>query len=144
MNLRLTSVAGRSEYLIMADTTCKAPIPKGRPSNWFAAGELTGLFRLVQTPSHAAVPVAAPHTSAVTSIVDACGGQGGVGESALDSGPGHVRADDVCGLHSRELVACSVTDEAIRPVVAGPWRGPERPAPVPGSWWRRAPPEGAP
>ena len=36
INLRLAAVAGLYEYLMMLDPTRKSPIPKGRPSNWFA------------------------------------------------------------------------------------------------------------
>src|ERR1035437_3320778 len=44
INLRLAAVAGLYEYLMMRDPTRKSPIPKGRPSNWFAAGERSGLL----------------------------------------------------------------------------------------------------
>jgi len=44
INLRLAAVAGLYEYLMMRDPTAKSPIPKGKPSNWFAAGERTGLL----------------------------------------------------------------------------------------------------
>src|SRR5665647_1311276 len=61
------------------------------------------------------------HASAATSIVDARGGQSAVGESVLDPGPGHGRADAV-------LRAAFVRGPGLighgcghrRPVVAGP------------------------
>src|SRR5450631_4318056 len=44
INLRLAAVAGLYEYLMMGDPKAKSPIPKGRPSNWFAAGERSGML----------------------------------------------------------------------------------------------------
>jgi site-specific recombinase XerD len=44
INLRLAAVAGLFEYLMMRDPTRKSPIPKGKPSNWVAAGERSGML----------------------------------------------------------------------------------------------------
>ncbi len=44
VNLRLAAVSGLFEFLAMRDPTAVSPIPKGRPSSWFAAGERSGLL----------------------------------------------------------------------------------------------------
>lgn len=44
VNLRLAAVSGLFEFLVMRDPSMASPIPKGRPSSWFAAGERTGLL----------------------------------------------------------------------------------------------------
>lgn len=44
VNLRLAAVAGMYEFLGMRDPERVSPIPKGRPSSWFAAGERSGLL----------------------------------------------------------------------------------------------------
>lgn len=44
VNLRLAAVAGMYEYLAMRDPGRVSPVPKGRPSTWFAQGERSGLL----------------------------------------------------------------------------------------------------
>ncbi len=44
INLRLAAVTGLYEYRAMSDPSCSSPIPKGRPSSWFAPGERSGLL----------------------------------------------------------------------------------------------------
>src|ERR1035437_7058427 len=44
IKLRLAAGAGLYEYLMMRDPKRKSSIPKGRPSNWFAPGERSGLL----------------------------------------------------------------------------------------------------
>lgn len=44
LNLRLAAVAGLFEFLGMRDPSRVSPVPAGRPSSWFAAGERTGLL----------------------------------------------------------------------------------------------------
>ena len=44
INLRLAAVTGLYEYLAMSDPGLASPIPKGRPSSWFAQGERSGLL----------------------------------------------------------------------------------------------------
>ena len=44
INLRLAAVSGMYEYLQMRDPAARSPIPKGKPSSWFASGERTGLL----------------------------------------------------------------------------------------------------
>ena len=44
INLRLAAVTGLYEYLAMSDPGRASPIPKGRPSSWFARGERSGLL----------------------------------------------------------------------------------------------------
>jgi site-specific recombinase XerD len=44
VNLRLAAVAGLFEFLAMRDPDAVNPIPKGRPSTWFAPGERSGLL----------------------------------------------------------------------------------------------------
>lgn len=44
VNLRLAAVAGLFEFLAMRDPQLVNPIPKGRPSTWFAPGERSGLL----------------------------------------------------------------------------------------------------
>ena len=44
VNLRLAAVAGLFEFLTMRDPSMISPIPPGRASSWFAAGERTGLL----------------------------------------------------------------------------------------------------
>lgn len=44
VNLRLAAVSGLYEFLAMRDPSFVSPIPKGRASSWFAAGERTGLL----------------------------------------------------------------------------------------------------
>ncbi|MFK5648040.1 tyrosine-type recombinase/integrase [Ornithinimicrobium sp. LYQ121] len=44
VNLRLAAVAGMYEYLAMRDPDRVSPVPKGRPSTWFAQGERSGLL----------------------------------------------------------------------------------------------------
>jgi site-specific recombinase XerD len=44
VNLRLAAVAGLFEFLSMRDPGAVNPIPKGRPSTWFASGERSGLL----------------------------------------------------------------------------------------------------
>ncbi len=44
VNLRLAAVAGMYEFCSMRDPDRVNPIPKGRPSSWFAAGERSGLL----------------------------------------------------------------------------------------------------
>ncbi|HPE13655.1 MAG TPA: site-specific integrase [Actinomycetota bacterium] len=38
VNLRLATVSGLFEFLVMRDPSMASPVPKGRPSSWFAAG----------------------------------------------------------------------------------------------------------
>ena len=44
VNLRLAAVTGLFEYQAMRDPGAPSPIPKGRPSAWFAPGERSGLL----------------------------------------------------------------------------------------------------
>ena len=44
INLRLAAVTGLYEYLAMSEPGRSSPIPKGRPSSWFAHGERSGLL----------------------------------------------------------------------------------------------------
>ncbi len=44
INLRLAAVTGLFEYRAMRDPGVTSPIPKGRPSSWFAPGERSGLL----------------------------------------------------------------------------------------------------
>lgn len=44
VNLRLAAVTGLFEYQAMRDPSAASPIPKGRPSAWFAPGERSGLL----------------------------------------------------------------------------------------------------
>ena len=44
VNLRLAAVAGMYEFVVMRDPTLSSPIPKGKPSSWFAAGERSGML----------------------------------------------------------------------------------------------------
>jgi site-specific recombinase XerD len=44
INLRLAAVTGMFEFWAMRDPARKSPIPKGRPSSWFAPGERSGLL----------------------------------------------------------------------------------------------------
>lgn len=44
VNLRLAAVTGLYEFLAMRDPALRSPVPKGRPSSWFAAGERSGLL----------------------------------------------------------------------------------------------------
>lgn len=44
INLRLAAVTGLYEYRAMLDPSSPSPIPKGRPSSWFAPGERSGLL----------------------------------------------------------------------------------------------------
>lgn len=44
VNLRLAAVAGLFEFLAMRDPGAVNPIPRGRPSTWFAPGERSGLL----------------------------------------------------------------------------------------------------
>lgn len=44
VNLRLAAVAGMFEFLAMRNPGSRSPIPKGKPSSWFAAGERTGML----------------------------------------------------------------------------------------------------
>lgn len=44
INLRLAAVAGLYEFLGMRHPGRTSPIPKGRPSSWFAPGERSGLL----------------------------------------------------------------------------------------------------
>lgn len=44
INLRLAAVTGLYEYRAMLDPDRPSPIPKGRPSSWFAQGERSGLL----------------------------------------------------------------------------------------------------
>ena len=44
INLRLAAVTGLYEYLAMSEPGLASPIPKGRPSSWFAQGERSGLL----------------------------------------------------------------------------------------------------
>jgi site-specific recombinase XerD len=48
VNLRLAAIAGLFEFLAMRDPDRVNPIPKGRPSTWFAAGERSGLLAHVK------------------------------------------------------------------------------------------------
>lgn len=44
INLRLAAVTGLFEYRAMRDPGAVSPIPKGKPSSWFAPGERSGLL----------------------------------------------------------------------------------------------------
>lgn len=44
INLRLAAVSGMYEFLSMRDADRVSPVPKGRPSSWFAPGERSGLL----------------------------------------------------------------------------------------------------
>jgi integrase/recombinase XerD len=44
INLRLAAVTGLYEYRAMRDPAAGSPIPKGRASSWFAAGERSGML----------------------------------------------------------------------------------------------------
>jgi hypothetical protein len=44
INLRLAAVTGLYEYRAMSQPGGTSPIPKGRPSSWFAPGERSGLL----------------------------------------------------------------------------------------------------
>jgi hypothetical protein len=64
INPRLAAIAGLYDYLMMRGPTRKSPIPKGRPSNWFGAGERSGLLAHIKRRPDIALPVARPHASA--------------------------------------------------------------------------------
>lgn len=44
INLRLAAVTGLYEYRAMSEPDRPSPIPKGRPSSWFAPGERSGML----------------------------------------------------------------------------------------------------
>ena len=44
INLRLAAVSGLYEFLTMRDPSAGSPVPRGRASSWFAAGERSGLL----------------------------------------------------------------------------------------------------
>jgi len=114
INLRLAAVAGLYEYLMMADPTRKSPIPKGKPINWFAAGGTDRAAGPHQTPSRAAVQVAAPHASAAILIIDTPRKSGRCWE--VRARPRDLAMAGLmlyCWLRSCEVLALAVTDVDI-------------------------------
>jgi len=113
INLRLTAVAGLYEYLTMRDPTAKSPIPKGKPSSWFAAGERSGLLghikrrpaprsRLrIRTPRRLPRSLTPPEVRAMLGSL----------RSTRDLAMAGLML--YCGLRSCEVLALAVTDVDI-------------------------------
>ena len=167
INLRLAAVAGLYEYLMMRDPTHKSPIPKSKPSNWFAAGERSGLLaHIKRRPAprsrlRVRTPRRLPRSLTPAEVRALLGSLRSTRDLAMAGLMLH------CGPRSCEVLALAVTDVDI----GGRWLlvhgkgGKDRrvpldgdlaasstricspsgpmPAPVRCSSWRKAPPGGA-
>lgn len=58
INLRLAAVTGLYEYRAMRDPAAESPIPKGRASSWFAAGERSGILAHTKATARGPLQVA--------------------------------------------------------------------------------------
>lgn len=110
VNLRLAAVAGLYEFLAMRDPAVRSPVPKGRPSSWFAPGERSGLLahtrrspaprsRLrLRTPRRLPRALAAEETTTLLGSL----------RSRRDLAMAGLML--YCGLRSCEVLALAVTD----------------------------------
>lgn len=113
VNLRLAAVTGLFEFLAMRDPDVVNPIPKGRPSVWFAPGERSGL--LAHTKRRPAprsrlrlrTPRRLPRALTTAEVAGLLGSL----RTARDLAMAGLML--YCGLRSCEVLALAVTDVDI-------------------------------
>jgi len=113
VNLRLAAVAGLFDFLAMRDPQLVSPIPKGRPSAWFAPGERSGLLaHTKRRPSPRSrlrlrTPRRLPRALTAAEVADLLGSL----RTARDLAMAGLML--YCGLRSCEVLALTVTDVDI-------------------------------
>lgn len=113
INLRLAAVTGLYEYQAMSDPGHASPIPKGRPSSWFAQGERSGLLAHIKRRPAPRSRLRVRTSRRLPRALDA-------GEVSRLLGGLRTRRDLAmagvmlyCGLRSCEVLALQVTDVDI-------------------------------
>ena len=113
INLRLAAVTGLFEYRAMRDPDAASPIPKGRPSSWFAPGERSGLLAHTKRRPRARsrlrlrTPRRLPRALTATEVAGLLGSL----RSQRDLAMAGLML--YCGLRSCEVLTLDVTDVDI-------------------------------